>query len=241
MPFLWVLLLLLLALFLQSQRWRRISLATAVALLLLLSNPFLANEAMRAWEGEARSLQELETYDAAVVLGGITSYRANMPDRVHTSKGADRFLHPLQLYRLGKVRKFIISGGSGQVLGTALPEAEQIEKILLMAGVAEADILTESQSRNTRENALYTARLLKRHPKWKNILLVTSAFHMRRAAGCFQKAGVQADSFNTDFCARERSYTLDEIIIPSLDAFAQWQLLIHEVTGYFIYKVLGYC
>jgi len=110
-----------------------------------------------------------------------------------------------------------------------------------MAGVPEADIITESNSRNTRENAVNTARVLAQHPEWKRLLLVTSAFHMRRAEGCFQKAGVKTDSYSTDFYARERSYALDETILPSIDAFDLWHLLIHEIVGYAVYKLLGYC
>ncbi|MDX5481041.1 MAG: YdcF family protein [Hymenobacteraceae bacterium] len=241
MPFLWVLLLLLLAAFLKPQKWRRISLLAALAILLVLSNPFLANEAWRAWEVEARPVSEVEQYDAAVILTGVTSYREDIPDRVHTTRGSDRFLHPLQLYRLGKIDKLVISGGSGLVLGDAIPEAEQIEKILLMAGVAEEDIITEGNSRNTRENAVNTAALLEKHPNWEKVLLVTSAFHMRRSEACFRKAGVKADSFSTDFYAYERRFTPDEVIIPSADAFNKWHLLIHEVAGYIIYKIMGYC
>ncbi|MHA6247541.1 YdcF family protein [Pontibacter sp. CAU 1760] len=241
MPFIWVLALLLLAVFLKSAKWRRTSLLAALAVLLVFSNPFLANEAWRAWEVEATPIQDLPHHDVAVVLTGVTAYREDIPDRIHTHKGADRFLHPLQLYRMGKVDKFLITGGSGLVLATAVPESEQIEKVLLMAGVPEEDILTEGNSRNTHENATNTAAVMQQHPEWQKLLLVTSAFHMRRSAGCFQKAGLEATPFSTDFYASERRFTPDETIIPSIAAFSNWQLLIHEMTGYIVYKVLGYC
>lgn len=242
MPFLWVLLLLLLALFLKSAKKKRFCLAAAVVILVVLSNPFLGSEAWRAWEMDAVPVSQVQPHDVAIILTGVTKYRSDIPDRIHTSKGADRFLQALQLYQLGKVNKFLISGGKGRILETeGVPEADQIEKILLMAGVPEEDIITESNSRNTRENAVNTAQVLAQHPEWKRLLLVTSAFHMRRAEGCFRKAGVKTDPYSTDFYARERSYTPDEIIIPSIEAFNLWHLLIHEVAGYVIYKLLGYC
>jgi len=241
MPFIWVLLLLLLAVFLKAVKWRRISLLTALAILLFFSNPFLANEAWRAWEVAATPVTAVKHHDVAVILTGVTSYREDISDRIHTSKGADRFLHPLQLYRLGKIDKFLISGGSGQVLMDRVPEAEQIEKVLLMAGVPELDIFTEGNSRNTHENAVNTAAALEHHPEWQRVLLVTSAFHMRRAAACFKEAGVEADAFSTDFYASEPQYTPDETIFPSIIAFSNWHLLIHEITGYIVYKLLGYC
>ncbi|GAA4438320.1 hypothetical protein GCM10023188_33600 [Pontibacter saemangeumensis] len=241
MPLLWVLLLLLLAVFLKSIKWRRVSLLAGLAVLLLFTNPFLANEAWRAWEVNAVPISKVGQYDVAVILTGVTSYRADISDRIHTSRGADRFLHPLHLYRLGKVDQFLISGGSGQVLTDRVPEAEQIEKVLLMAGVPEEDIVTEGNSRNTHENAVNTARVLKQHPEWQEVLLVTSAFHMRRSEACFRKAGVDASSFSTDFYASEPRFTPDETFIPSVVAFANWHLLIHEIAGYVVYKILGYC
>ncbi|GAB3532350.1 YdcF family protein [Pontibacter brevis] len=241
MPFIWVLVLLLLAVFLKSVKIRRISLLAALAILLIFSNPFLANEAWRAWEVKAKPVNELEQFDVAVILTGVTGYREDIPDRIHTHKGADRFLHPLQLYRMGKIDKFLITGGSGHVLANAVPEAEQVEKVLLMAGVPEEAIITEGNSRNTHENAVNTARLLEQHPEWQDLLLVTSAFHMRRSAGCFEKAGVSATPFSTDFYASERRFTPDEFIIPSIHAFSNWHLLIHEISGYIVYKIMGYC
>ncbi|PRY07398.1 uncharacterized SAM-binding protein YcdF (DUF218 family) [Pontibacter ummariensis] len=241
MPFIWVLLLLIFAALLRSAKWRRLSLVGALGILFLFSNPFLANEAWRAWEVEAMPVEDVKHYDVAVILTGVTAFREDIPDRIHTHKGADRFLHPLQLYRMGKIDKFLIAGGSGRVLAGAVAEAEQIERVLLLANVPKEDILIEGNSRNTRENAKNTAKLVEQHPEWKNLLLVTSAFHMRRSAACFQKAGVKASAFSTDFNASERRFTPDETIIPSVSAFSGWHLLIHEVTGFIVYKVLGYC
>ena len=241
MPIIWVVALLFLAALLKSPKWKRASLVSALALLLFFSNPFISNEAWRAWEIEAMPIKDVNDYDVAVILTGVTSYREDVPDRIHTSKGSDRFLHPLQLYRMGKIEKFLITGGSGYVLKDRIPEADQIEKVLLLAGVAEEDIITESNSRNTRENATNTAAFLQKNPDFDKVLLVTSAFHMRRAAACFERAGIKADSFTADFYGYERRFTPDELIIPNAAAFNTWHLLIHEVTGFLVYKLLGYC
>ncbi|NDK56574.1 YdcF family protein [Pontibacter fetidus] len=240
MPLLWVLAFLLLALFLKNPKYKRGFLLASLAILVVFSNPFLENEAWRAWEVAATPVNEVKNYDVASILTGVTGYREDIADRIHTHKGADRFLHPLQLYRLGKIKQFLISGGDGRVTGTAVPEAEQIEKILLMAGVAEEDIVTEANSRNTHENAVNTARLLAQHPEWKKKLLVTSAFHMRRSAGCFAKAGVKTDVYSTDFYSAPRYFTPDETIIPNAGSFENWHLLIHEIAGYVVYKLMGY-
>jgi uncharacterized SAM-binding protein YcdF (DUF218 family) len=241
MPILWVVAMLLLALFLKSAKARRVCLIAATVLLLVFSNPFLANVTMRAWEYESVPVEEVEDYDVAIILTGVTSMRALTPDRIHTNKGADRFLHPLQLYRMGKVGKFLITGGTGTVVMDRKPEALMLKEILLQAGVPEEDIVIEDRSMNTYQNAIFTAELLKIHPQFERKLLVTSAFHMRRAKACFDKAGVQTDTFPADFYSSENRYTPDEMFIPSARSFDLWHRIIHEITGYVVYKVMGYC
>jgi uncharacterized SAM-binding protein YcdF (DUF218 family) len=240
MPIIWVVILLLLAIFLKSARWRRMSLVTATVLLLVFSNPFLANVTMRAWELEAVPLEQVGNYDVAIILTGVTQAIGFAEDRVHTNKGADRFLHPLKLYRMGKVDKFLITGGVGTVAMDRRPEAEMLQELLLLAGVPQEDILIETRSDNTYQNAIFTGDVLQNHPEFERRLLVTSAFHMRRSKACFDKAGITTDIFPTDFYTTTLRYTPDELLIPNPDAFRLWHRIIHEITGYLIYKVVGY-
>ncbi|EJF11900.1 YdcF family protein [Pontibacter sp. BAB1700] len=240
MPIIWIAILLLLAIFLKSAKWRRITLVTATVLLLVFSNPFLANVTMRAWELEAVPLVQVENYDVAIILTGVTQAIGFADDRVHTNKGADRFLHPLKLYRMGKVDKFLITGGIGTVALDRRPEAEMLQEILLLAGVPQEDIIIETRSDNTYQNAIFTGDMLQKHPELQRRLLVTSAFHMRRSKACFDKAGIATDVFPTDFYTSEIRYTPDELLIPNPDAFRLWHRIIHEVTGFVIYKLVGY-
>jgi len=68
-----------------------------------------------------------------------------------------------------------------------------------MCGVAPEDIIIESASRNTHENALYVKDLVSSNAKKGKVILITSAFHMRRAEGCFRKVGIDVTGFSTDF------------------------------------------
>jgi uncharacterized SAM-binding protein YcdF (DUF218 family) len=52
-------------------------------------------------------------------------------------------------------------------------------------------MLLETRSRNTRENARYSAQLLDAR-KMHHILLVTSALHMERAMGEFSAQGCRS-------------------------------------------------
>jgi uncharacterized SAM-binding protein YcdF (DUF218 family) len=239
-PAVWLLVLLLLALLARDARRQRRCLRAAALLALVGTNPALPNELLRLWELPPRRLSQLPRQaDAAVLLTGISE--SHQPtDRVYLGKGADRLTNALWLYRAGRVRRIIITGGSGSVLAKARTEAEELRILLRLAGVPAAAILLEEKSHNTRENALYTKALLARRPELDTLVLVTSAFHQRRALGCFQKVGLRPIPFPADFRTNPRQLTPDYWLMPSAGALVQWTLLLHEVLGWTTYKLLGY-
>jgi uncharacterized SAM-binding protein YcdF (DUF218 family) len=240
MPAMWLVALLLAALLTRQPGKRRRLLLAATVLAVVGTNLALSNEALKAWELAPVPLAALPARaDAAVLLTGITQdQRPN--DRVYLGPGADRLTHALWLYRAGRVRHIVISGGSGSVLKVNNTEAHNLATLLRLAGVPARRILLEEKSRNTRENALFTQALLQQHPDIKSLVLVTSAFHQRRALGCFRKAGLHPVPFPADLRTYRRQPTPDYWLVPSPQALVQWSLLIHEVLGWVTYKALGY-
>lgn len=240
-PMLWLVGLLVLALLLRRTRWGTRLLAVAIGLALLLTNAALVNEALLAWEVPPIRLRTLGHHDAGVLLTGITGVRKSPHDRVYVTQGADRLLHTLWLYRAGRIRKIIISGGSGALMNTnTRTEAKELGTLLRLAGVPQQDILLETGSRNTHENALNTKALLARHPEIKSLVLITSAFHERRALGCFRAVGLQPAVFPAAYYSTDRQATLTYWLIPSDEAPRLWSILLHEMVGYAVYRVLGY-
>lgn len=229
------------ALFAKKEKRRKRALVTTAALLLLFTNPFMSNEAWLLWERKPKPIATLPTYDAAIILTGLTGMDKSPHDRVYTNKGTDRVLHTLQLYKLGKVQHIIISGGNGSLKEKITTEAESLRQLLVQAGVPDSVILMEDKSRNTYENARFTKQLLSQHPDLKKLLLVTSAFHMRRAEACFKKAGVVADTYPADFYTHDRAWDLDKLLLPQEVVLFHWQKLLHEMAGFVVYKVVGYC
>lgn len=240
MPLTWILVFLFIAIFSKKEERRKKSLVTGVVLLLFFTNPFICNEAWLLWEHPPTAVNKLGNYDAAIVLTGITNQDKSPKDRVYINRGADRVLMPLRLYKEGKIKKIIISGGSGSLKQRESMEADELKQILLQSGVPADAIIVENKSRNTHENASFTKAVLSQHPELKKLLLVTSAFHIRRADGCFKKQGIKADVFSVDFYTTNRSFSFDEII-PQEQALYYWQKLFHEVLGYLVYKMMGYC
>jgi uncharacterized SAM-binding protein YcdF (DUF218 family) len=241
LPIIWVLVLLVWSLLTRRKRVRRILQSALLVCLLVFSNDWLVTRLYGLWEFPVVPIEQVKgTYDVAVVLGGFTDLTKQPRDRVYLSQGADRLMHALYLYRLGKVRKILGSGGSGIVDFHDAMEAERIRSVLLTCHMDPKDILMETQARNTHENALFTTKILRKQMPNARVLVFTSAFHCRRAKACFEKQGMQVDMFPVDFRYGDASFNAEKALIPSEKAWDKWALLIHEVAGYLIYRIAGF-
>jgi uncharacterized SAM-binding protein YcdF (DUF218 family) len=239
-PLVIVSILFLTGLLVRSARRKKILLWTAFALLMIFSNHFLALTFMRMWEVPAVPFSEVKgPYDYAVLLTGITRGKAGPPDRVYFSR-ADRATHTLQLYKLGLVRKVIVSGGSGRLDNTGIREADELATFLVMAGMREEDIVIENKSRNTHDSAMEVADILAKQGGSPSLLLVTSGYHMRRSRACFNKMGLVADEFATDAHVAPPSYSPLMFIVPGMEAVDMWQSLLKELVGMVTYWLAGY-
>jgi uncharacterized SAM-binding protein YcdF (DUF218 family) len=240
-PVLWIVALIIIALIVKKEKVKIRLFISAGILLLVFSNSFIQDEFMRWWEIDTTHKTELKTsYDYGIVLTGMISYDTKY-ERINFLRSTDRILQALDLYKDGTIKKIFITGGSGELLNPNFSEAEILRDYLIKIGIPENDILIESKSRNTFENACASAKLLNPQSDNETYLLITSAFHMRRSAACFKKAGFDFDVYVTDRYAGDRKFTIDHLIVPNIHALSRWTLLIHEVSGYIIYRIMGYC
>jgi uncharacterized SAM-binding protein YcdF (DUF218 family) len=122
------------------------------------------------WQYAGRD--ETRPADAAVVLGAAAWHQKPSPVL------EERLNHAVVLYRSGKVRKLIFTGGFGE---RAVMAESQVARDYAMAhGVPKRDILIETVSRSTRGNVQEAARLMHEH-RLGACLLVSDPLHMRRA------------------------------------------------------------
>jgi uncharacterized SAM-binding protein YcdF (DUF218 family) len=238
-PFLWMFLLLVFALFTKQSNRKRNYLIVSILILLLFSNGFLFNEAVRKWEVPVTRIEALDKYDYAILLGGFSSFDTTYK-KIRFGEAADRFCQTIQLYHQKKVKKIFISGGAGSLLHQENTEADKVKAFMLSIHIPEQDIVMEMTSRNTHENAVNTAAYLGKHAPGARCLLVTSACHMPRALGCFKKAGSNVTPYVTDYLAQPRKYEVDLLILPNPNILYRWSLLLKEWVGYLSYKVSGY-
>jgi uncharacterized SAM-binding protein YcdF (DUF218 family) len=211
-------------------------------LLVFISNPFIGNRVFHAWEAAPIAMSELrDTFDFGVVLGGYTKGGLYPENRLHFSMGANRLTDAIDLYKLCKVRKLLITGGDGKLLGGSYPESVLAKNYLLDIGVKEEDILVEDQSRNTHENALFSKQILDKQGLTKaKLLIFTSAFHIPRAMACFHKLGMDAQAFPTNYVAEKPTLEPSTWLTPDAEVIRNWEIFLKEWVGYVVYKLQGY-
>lgn len=191
------------------------------------------------WEIPGTRLENVQHYELGVVLTGMVDYNKDIGE-VSVRRGADRIWQTLNLYKMGKIDKILISGGSGYVIKKGLDEANQLKKTLVRWGVPESDIISESESRNTYENALFTKKKLNEIGYKKRFLLITSALHMRRARACYEAQNLKFDTFTTDhYYVKSDEFTFDWLM-PSAGVLRDWDAFSKEMVGYVIYGLKGY-
>ena len=231
-PIIWIFILLIIALFYKSKR-RKI-LITSISLFYFFTNSFIADEVTRLWE--VKRFTPSLTYDVGIVLGGIADY--DKITKAHNfNKNADRLMDAEQLYHKGIIKKIMLSGGNGQLFNDGYIESEAMRDYLLANKIPITDIIIENTSRNTIENAINSAEILKEKYNEGSFLLITSANHMRRSQLCFNKANLKTTAFPTDCTTSYRSTGYDYILFPRVEALERWEDLIHEWIGYIVYKI----
>ena len=180
---------------------RKLSLIVLIgtAIFYLLCTSLVAEKFMGWLEEIYRPPAQVETSgaDVIVLLGGGAISQVPDVDGVGAlcASPANRLLTAVRLQKILNV-PILISGG--QTYSDSGAEAEISARVLKSLGVAENKILTETKSVNTTQNARYSAKILQE----KNLsrpLLVTSAFHMRRAMLNFKIQQLEPIAYPTDF------------------------------------------
>ena len=197
------------------------------------SMPIVADALGMALESEFElvPVEQLPQADAIILLGGGLSAATNAYPYANICGAADRAWHSARIYKAGKA-PLIVPSGSG-CEHTEVP-------FLVDLGVPREAIRVEAESRNTEENAKFIADLLKDrdHPK---VLLVTSAWHMRRALFMYER---YAPDLQIIPAACDHENTINRAqpstgigIFPDVYAFATSSAMWKEVLGYWWYRI----
>lgn len=240
-PVFWVLALMITGLLVKSKQLSRRIFILSVILFYLLSNHFLVDVFLRSWEYPVKNLKaDSSYYDVGIVLGGSIITYNDEDKRLIFRSSADRGMQALQLYKQGRIKKILISAGPGSLVYRDKFESSYYRDYLISIGVPSCDIINDSVANNTHQNAVNSKRILnKLYPDGK-FLLITSAIHMRRSLGCFEKVGLKVTPYAVGRISTSPYHNVEYLFIPDIDALQYWSLLMHEWAGYLIYRITGY-
>ena len=245
-PIVWIATALAMAVFFKKQQWKRRSLLLGLSLLLVFTNWPITNFVLSKWEAQTITVDDItEPYDVGILLGGYSESHATRRNNAHffylSTLSGNRLTQTVELYKLGKIKTILLSGGTGSLVGEKILEAEVAKAFLIRLGVPAKDIITEVDSRNTHENALFSKKILAElgEANNPNLLLLTSAFHMPRAKKCFDKVGLKTTPFSIDEHAYPRALTPDNLV-PDASCLTSWKVMIREWIGIVVYQIKGY-
>lgn len=120
--------------------------------------------------GKPSTSQQCKSADAIIAIsGGDTTARTN---------------HAVELYKDGWAPLIIFSGAAQDKTGPS--NALTMRRMAIAAGVPSESILIEEYAETTKQNAVKTNELLEAHGI-RDVILVTSGYHQRRASLEFHK------------------------------------------------------
>ena len=218
-------------------RWSRCLLASSILFVAALSICPLGPWILRPLETRFPMPRlEHQTVDGIIVLGGVLDPEATQITGVPVLQDtAERLTSFIALAKAYPQAKLIFSGGSGDPLRPGFREADAVKPFLEAQGLAPGRVIYERDSRNTYENAVYAKALASPKPG-QHWLLVTSAWHMPRAAGCFEKIGWHVIAYPVDF----NSYSDDHwgMFLPEVQ-FKMVTVGVKEWLGLLSYRLMN--
>jgi len=186
-------------------------------------------------DGRVKTVESYPSADLIVCLSGGMSANTNFSPYGELHFGADRVRWAAKLYAAGKAPRIVLTG------------CESRESSLLFLrelGVPESAVLIDNDSMNTEENAAFTARLLAKDgaATRPRVLLVTSAWHMRRSLLMFRKYApsldVEASAADFEVLATRTGSLSFEDFLPGPGALSMNSVYLKEIVGYWGYRLL---
>jgi uncharacterized SAM-binding protein YcdF (DUF218 family) len=220
------------------RRFRFILISITVILYLLSIEPvsdFLLRPLENAYP--PLTVEKSETPQAIVVLGGGTIQGSPEAGTGHDSLAVDAVKRVVYAYGLRNnfSAPYVFSGGK-VFEHNQEPEAVTAERLFKSLGLNPRRFIAESASRNTWENAKETAKL-----GYKKVMIVTSAYHMKRSVYSFERNGMSVIPAPTDYkCERGRRYDFFSFM-PSMIFLHISYTAIHEYIGVLYYRMVYRC
>ena len=198
----------------------------SLSLIALVSFQPFTSSLLMTLEREHRSfVPNNKPVDYVMVLGHGHVVDPMLPPTSELSRTAlVRLIEGIRIHYLYPNSTLILSGYNG---GSTISHALMLAKVAIALGVEQDDILLLETAKDTREEANQARQVVQN----KNMALVTSASHMKRALAEFKRAGIDALPAPTNFMAQKEIHQPWIQYAPRAQYLEQFERFWHEFVG----------
>jgi len=231
--------------FTTKQRAGKIVVSVGLVILTLFSYRVIADKLLRPLErqydafemNDSSSLTPIikneDSIKFVVVLGGGHTSDPELPLISQIGKGSlVRLIEGIRIYRKYPGAKLLLSGGN---VHDPVSEAEIMARVAMEIGIPERDIILESESKDTRDEALFIKPIVGSEP----FVLVTTASHIPRSMALFKKLGMNPIPSPIGHSVRDRQGLHYYSFFPNTGNLFKTELAIHEYLGLTWAKLRG--
>ena len=216
---------------------------SALIFLIIFSNGLFADILWRLLEHPWKRLDYslVTPSDGIVVLSSGGRHLPPGNTKIIEWYDPDRFLAGIDLYKANKSNRLIFTGGINPLTSGLPPEGDVYIKEAVSMGLPKEDLYTTYPVNNTLQEAKAIKKLLNNEIPLiqKKIILVTSAFHMKRAKKVFENEGINVQPYPVDFKSSRSFISLLRNPLKWMpDSYYLYQSssAIREIIGRIIYR-----
>lgn len=167
-------------------------------------------------------------WDIIVVLGGGVYGNGELSE--------DAFKRVVKGFEKGRGGDKIIIVSGGRVSERYPYEAEVMKDLLVTLGIREGNIIMDKDSKDTVENAKFTKKIMEEKGIQGDVILITSAYHMKRGVLIFKKYGFD------NICAAATDFKFDGVysiydFLPSSSNLNTVSKALKEYLGILFYRI----
>ena len=174
--------------------------------------------------------------DGILILGsGINESMTYEHQQIILNDRIERMTESIKLMKKFPKAKIILSGGNGTLSKPKLKGSDAAKMFYKLMGIEIDRIIFEDKSKNTYENFVFSKKFInnKNDETW---LLVTSAFHMKRAMSVAKKLNLNFIPYPVDYMVGKnfewKSWYHKTNFLHNMNDF---QLATHEYIGLIAY------
>lgn len=174
-----------------------------------------------------------------IVLGGMfDGHLSRETGEIAANSNIERMICFTELAKKYPNARKVFSGGSGDISHPDASEADVARAYLDRIGMDEKSVFYDMDSRNTYENAEFSKELMNPTEK-QNWVLITSAFHMPRSVGIFEKLDWNVIPYPCDYNTTSKATDVFGTPLDAMRNFRMLNIAVKELIGSVVYYVTG--